>query len=282
MKWLPKSWFVLAMLVLAACSQAPNPAPETEISYKPWSPEEMLEVDPGDALLQAQATEPFNITLRFNNGVPPFVQSIVNAAKVRWETVITQGVFDIPVKYDAGLCLDDKPFSGPIDDVQVIIAVLPIDGPGGILANAGPCFNRAISSPQNPGIPLISRIVFDSADIYTPTVFDVAVHEMAHTLGHGLIWEAKGLIKNSGTAKPLFAGLNAAREYQRLGGRGLVPLEPRVEQHWDEAIFGNELMTPFVLLGTNLLSRVTVASLKDMGYSVNLLAADAYLLPRRP
>jgi hypothetical protein len=89
----------------------------------------------------------------------------------------------------------------------------------------------------------------------------------------------KGLIKNSGTSKPLFTGQNAAREYQRLGGRGLVPLEPRIEQHWDEAVFDNELMTPIIELGPNLLSRMTIASLKDMGYGVNLLAADAYLLP---
>jgi hypothetical protein len=282
MKWLPKSWFVLVMLVLAACSQAPDPAPETEISYKPWSPEEMLEADPSDALLQAQATEPFNITLRFNKDVPPFLQSVVNAAKVRWETVISKGVISLEGSYEAGSCLDDKAFSGVIDDVQVVIAVLPIDGPGGILANAGPCGVRSLSFPGSPGLPFISRIVFDSADIYSPTVLDVAVHEMAHTLGFGTVWNLKGLVNNSGTAKPLFAGLNAAREYQRLGGRGLVPLEPRVEQHWDEAIFGNELMTPFVLLGTNPLSRVTVASLKDMGYNVNLFAADAYLLPRRP
>jgi hypothetical protein len=282
MKWLSKSWFVFVVLVLAACSQGPSPAPESETSFKLWSPDEMLEADPRDALLQAQATEPFNIAIRYNKDVPIFLQSVVNAAKLRWESVISKGAVDFQLSYDAGLCLNDTPFSGAIDDVQIIVAVAAIDGPGGVLANAGPCLIRSIPSPQDAGIPLLSRIVFDRDDIVNATIFNTALHEMGHTLGHGLTWNALGLIKNSGTARPLFAGRNAALEYRRLGGRGLVPLEPRIEQHWDEAVLGNELMTPFIGSGTDLLSRVTIASLKDMGYSVNLFAADAYLLPRRP
>jgi hypothetical protein len=287
MKWLSKSWFVLVILVLAACSQAPSPAPKTEIPFKLWSPEIMLEADPGDALLQAQATEPidtksFNIVIRYNQNVPVFLHSVVNAAKLRWETVITKDVVGFQGNYEAGSCLDEKAFSGAIDDVQIVIAVRPLDGPGGVLASAGPCLVRPLSSTEAPGIPLISVMIFDTADIYTSKIYDIAVHEMAHTLGVGTIWTLKGLIKNSGTSKPLFTGQNAAREYQRLGGRGLVPLEPRIEQHWDEAVFDNELMTPIIELGPNLLSRMTIASLKDMGYGVNLLAADAYLLPWRP
>jgi hypothetical protein len=285
--WMRRGWVILVVLVLAACSQGPSPAPKAETDYKLWSPEDMLEADPGDALLQAQATQPidtesFNIVIRYNQNVPVFLQSVVNAAKLRWETVITKDVVGFQGNYEAGSCLDEKAFSGAIDDVQIVIAVRPLDGPGGVLASAGPCLIRPLSSTEAPGIPLISVIIFDTADIYTSKIYDIAFHEMAHTLGHGLIWGAQGLIKNSGTAKPLFAGQNAAREYRRLGGRGLVPLEPRTEQHWDEAVFDNELMTPIINPGTNLLSRLTLASLKDMGYSVNLLAADAYLLPWRP
>jgi hypothetical protein len=246
----------------------------------------MLELDPSDTLLEAQATEPanepFNITIRYNQNVPVFLQTIVNTAKLRWESVITKGLIGIQGGYEAGSCLDDKAFSGAIDDVQVIIAVRPLDGPGGVLASAGPCLFRSLSFPENPGLPAISFIVFDTADIYTPKIFDIAFHEMAHTLGHGTVWNVQSLIKNSGTAKPLFAGRNAAREYRRLGGRGLVPLEPVIEEHWDEALFDNELMTPVIEPGPNFLSRMTIASLKDMGYSVNLFAADVYSLPWRP
>jgi hypothetical protein len=40
-------------------------------------------------------------------------------------------------------------------------------------------------------------------------------------------------------------------------------------------------MTGFLNSGGNPLSRVTVASLADLGYSVNLAAADTYAPPRR-
>jgi hypothetical protein len=45
--------------------------------------------------------------------------------------------------------------------------------------------------------------------------------------------------------------------------------------HWDEDCLLNELMTPFVN-PTFSLSRLTVASLEDLGYTVNYAAADAF------
>ena len=49
--------------------------------------------------------------------------------------------------------------------------------------------------------------------------------------------------------------------------------------HWREAVFGNELMTGFLDTGSNPISRLTIASLADLGYEVNLEAADDYSLP---
>ena len=51
------------------------------------------------------------------------------------------------------------------------------------------------------------------------------------------------------------------------------------DSHWREAVFGNELMTGFINQGVNPVSRLTIASLADLGYQVNLEAADAYMLP---
>src|SRR5262249_31094748 len=42
-----------------------------------------------------------------------------------------------------------------------------------------------------------------------------------------------------------------------------------------------EVMTGYLNNGTNPLSRVTVASLADLGYQVNMNAADAYTPPGR-
>ncbi len=49
--------------------------------------------------------------------------------------------------------------------------------------------------------------------------------------------------------------------------------------HWRESVFGNELMTGFLDGGVNPLSRMTIASLEDLGYSVNYDAADPFELP---
>ena len=49
--------------------------------------------------------------------------------------------------------------------------------------------------------------------------------------------------------------------------------------HWREAVLGNELMTGFLGVGNNPLSRLTVGALEDMGYQVNYAAADAFVLP---
>lgn len=51
------------------------------------------------------------------------------------------------------------------------------------------------------------------------------------------------------------------------------------DSHWRETIFKNELMTGFVGGKPNPLSRVTVASLKDLGYVVDLSKAEKYKLP---
>ena len=38
-------------------------------------------------------------------------------------------------------------------------------------------------------------------------------------------------------------------------------------------------MTGWINAGANPMSRITIASLRDLGYAVNLNAADAYALP---
>lgn len=47
--------------------------------------------------------------------------------------------------------------------------------------------------------------------------------------------------------------------------------------HWEESVFANELMTGWYNSGqTNPISRITVASLADLGYEVNMDAAESY------
>jgi hypothetical protein len=46
--------------------------------------------------------------------------------------------------------------------------------------------------------------------------------------------------------------------------------------HWDEECMGNELMTGFLGPSTSPLSRITVATLQDLGYQVDYSNADAF------
>ena len=113
------------------------------------------------------------------------------------------------------------------------------------------------------------------------------LHEMGHVLGLGTLWTLNNLQTSAeaGSAKPpcpYSAETKASAEYQALSGcTGVaVPTEsdggPGTEcGHWDEACLLDELMTGFST-GSLPLSRITVASLEDMGYVVDYDAADAY------
>ena len=117
----------------------------------------------------------------------------------------------------------------------------------------------------------------------------VIVHEMGHVLGFGTIFDRVGLITGAGGADPEFTGANATREYAdaaRAGrrARARVPLAnvggPGTRDgHWREEVFANELMTGFLDVGANPISRLTIGAFEDLGYSVDYAHADAYRLP---
>ena len=131
---------------------------------------------------------------------------------------------------------------------------------------------------------------FDTADLAqmeaAGTLVDVIAHEMGHVLGVGSIWRTKGLLRGAGTNNPLFSGPAAMAAYAELLGvptPRLVPVENTGgagtrESHWREAIFRQELMSGFIGSAGNPLSRLTVGSLADLGYQVDMDAAEPYTL----
>jgi hypothetical protein len=132
---------------------------------------------------------------------------------------------------------------------------------------------------------------FDTADLtdmeQDGSLIDVILHEMGHVLGVGTLWTRSGLLSGSGTSDPEFTGVNAMAEYATLlsettpravpvantGGPGTA------EGHWRELTFDHELMTGFVEQGEMPLSRMTIASLRDLGYEVDMATANSYQLP---
>jgi hypothetical protein len=206
-------------------------------------------------------TSGFNIELNYSGDTS--YQSIFQAAASIWESVI---IGDIP---DVGL----------IDDVLIYVSVLPIDGLYGILGQAG--WTKIRSSEQG-WLPYEGIIQFDVADMAwmdPDEILDVAVHEIAHVLGFGTLWATKGLV--SGAA---YIGAKAVAAYKNLGGsEDFIPLETdggdgTAYSHWDEDIFGREIMTGYLNSGENYLSAITIGAMEDLGYVVDYSVAEPYTL----
>ena len=105
-----------------------------------------------------------------------------------------------------------------IHSIVIFASVMPIDGPGGILAGSGPCLLR-----NPPGfLPSIGAMLFDSDDLAQMAsdgiLQDVITHEMLHAVGFGTIWDAKDLLLGGGTVNSAFAGTKARQGCLGDGG----------------------------------------------------------------
>ena len=235
----------------------------------------------------------FNICLQFVSAASATQRQAFTDARLRWENVITADVEDIALVSAAGECGTGSPdVNHTIDDVVILVNLVAIDGPGLTLASAGPCWIR------DPGfLPILGQMKFDIADLQIlesqGQLSTVILHEMGHVLGFGTVWDLEGLLANpsfpaDSGVDTHFTGAQAISAFNNAGGLAYVagakvPVENnahagQADGHWRESVLDNELMTGFINPGQNPLSRITIASLADQGYAVNLAAADAYSL----
>jgi hypothetical protein len=213
--------------------------------------------------------------VRFRGGLTAAQQAAFETAAARWGQIVTA---DVPAVTIGG---------ETIDDVRIDAEGVRIDDVGMVLGQAGPRDLR-------PGsfIPATGIMSFDSADLARMesdgSLVNVIVHEMAHVLGFGSIFDRLGLITGAGGADPEFTGTSATREYAALLGPGARPRSVPLanvggpgtrDGHWREEVFANELMTGFLNRGPNPLSRVTIGAFEDLGYSVDYARAEPYRLP---
>ncbi len=239
------------------------------------NPNYALQISPGTGAPPPPSPPPtagsFDIQFTFS-GLTASQRAIFDQAALKWESII---VGDLPNATYNGVA---------VDDLLIDASGTPIDGTGNILGQAGPDRFRSGSS-----LPYHGTMEFDTADLASMeangSLLGVIEHEMGHVLGIGTIWDTKGLLVGAGTSNPRFTGAQASAEYFALSGiSGGVPVENTGgggtrDSHWRESTFGNELMTGWVGPGSSMpISRVTVASLADLGYTVNIAAADPYSL----
>jgi hypothetical protein len=237
----------------------------------------------------------FDIELRFLTSLTSVQRQAFSDAKARWEGIITGDLSSISLFVPAGFCGSGSPgIDEVVDDLLILVTVEDIDGQLGVLGSAGPCVIRASN-----GLPYVGQMRFDVADLEMieelGALSDVILHEMGHVLGVGSIWDLHGLLADAsllGGTDPHFTGTQAISGFDAVGGSSYilgekVPVENtggpgRADGHWRESVFANELMTGLISLdppvGTNPLSTVTIRSLADLGYTVDLSKADPYNL----
>ena len=231
----------------------------------------------------------FDITLSFL--IPPTdrqLQVFESAAK-RWEQIIIRDEPSfsgtLPSAFEGFPPLVED---GTVDDIIIEVALAPIDGPGGILGQAGPRFLRTDDFLAISGV-----MFFDVADLdfleELDLFEDVILHEMGHVLGVGTLWNVAPFgfdrtLRGGSDDAPFFTGRMGNIFWNAEGGTLKLPIEGDFGPgtrfgHWDEDALDNELMTGFLNLGENPLSRITAGSMRDLGYG-SVPRGERYDLPR--
>ncbi len=235
----------------------------------------------------------FHIDVRFfGPGMTDDQKALFTNAAARISAIIVGSVPDVTYSGISVTSACGVPGLPTLDEtihsIVIFASVAPIDGPGAILAGSGPCLLR-----NPPGFfPSVGAMLFDVDDLpgmaSQGILQDVITHEMLHAVGFGTIWDAKNLLLAGGTVNSAFAGVRARQGCVDDGGAAIcansVPVENDMlpgtaDAHWRESTFGPELMTGFVNHGPMPLSAITVGSLADLGYTVNPLAADPFVVP---
>ncbi len=223
----------------------------------------------------------FDITFSLAETLSAY-QSAFDAAAQRWENIIT----------------GDLPPEGSIDDIVISVQVGLLGGATGALANA-----RPLNWRDNTTLPYSGEMGIDGTQLSTLLTsdgIDIITHEIGHALGFTSDMFARG-----GLTAPLsifenvlydapykYIGDNALEQYRLLLGDSLAPYVPletsggagTAGSHWNEwnprtesaTNFGNEIMTGYIGVGSDWISRVTIGALEDLGYTVDYVASEAY------
>lgn len=241
---------------------------------------------------QAQAVAlGFDLTLNYINPPTAQQQAIFEQAEATWESLI--------IGYPPEVLWSD---------ISIDVTLGNIDGQGTILAEAGPWTAITFAGYR---YTLTGRMKFDTSDLGSLTdtqFYNVVLHEMAHVIGFGALWQSNGVYTN-GTGQ--YTGANALAAYQAEFDplASYVPVElggstGTNNGHWNEADGGHvdtgltELNPPFrdfqyeLMTGwldsPSYISDTTLQSFVDIGYvvapepsSLTLIGLGVLALARR-
>ncbi len=207
----------------------------------------------------------FNITIVFEGTWSQALYDIFVAAADFYSQLIVGDLTDVTVTSGRGRNRTTE----TIDDLVITASLINIDGAGGVLGRAGPTSIRTDSQLSVQGImefDIADADSFNAAGLFD----DIVVHEMAHVLGLGTLWDRLGLLNADNT----FGGELASAEHAlQFNGDPNIQIETDGGQgtafgHWDDATYTNELFTGFIS-DPNYLSYFSAASFGDLGYDLN-------------
>lgn len=252
-------------------------------------------------VLPAPDPDVFNIDVVFAGHRSEPMDRLVREAARRWMRVVTGDLPDIPVSGSvsppSGRCYveeGDFKFYGVVDDLLVFVE---IEEPyGGVAGRGGTCLLRDTYLPYVGGMRLNPGFVHPVDN--RASAMTTASHEFGHALGFGTIWNRMGFLHNPTWRDGLgadthFSGPLAIAAFDAAGGTNYVagskvPVENAFspDAHWKTSypsdaelqvgVFEDELMGGF---GSGpILSAITVQSLADLGYKVDVTKADPYRL----
>ena len=201
-------------------------------------------------------------------------ERVLQYAVRRWMSVI---IGDLPdyefTQSQSGRCGDqqfDISAGERIDDLRIYVGSFDnsVSGPlAGVFGYGGPRLLR------ESDLPIFGCMAFD---LKAHLLF-TGLHEVGHVLGFGnRHWARFGFYQDP-EGDPHFNGPLAIAAFDDAGGRDYAGNKVPVEgSHWRYPMFRGELMKPG---GGPALSAITVQSLADLGYGVDVTQADPYTLP---
>ena len=220
----------------------------------------------------------FDIELVFLDDVSELQKNVTQYAVKRWMSVIVEDLPDYTFAQGfSGTCGGQSyaiPSGEQIDDLRIYFST-----------NVDAIFAIGLGKPDllraTTHLPVVGCMQIDVSNINA--LLSITLHEIGHVLGFGTVWEKFGfrqdLSFSDRGADTHFNGPRAIAAFDDAGGRDYrgkkVPVQQRDGAHWRLGVLTGEVMTA-VGDGEAALSAITVQSLADLGYGVDVTRADPY------
>ena len=229
-------------------------------------------------LIDSSSKGDFDIELVFLDDVPDYQKNVIQSAARRWMSVIVGDLPDYAFAQEfSGMC-GGQPYEIPsgerIDDLRIYVST-----------SVSSTFALAHGSPhvlrENTQLPVVGCMALR---LDAPSfAFILGLHEIGHVLGFGTLWNKFGFLHDlsfsDSSADTHFNGPLAIAAFDDTGGRDYegkkVPVEQRDGEHWRINELWGDIMLP-AQFGEMALSAITVQSLADLGYVVDVTEADDY------